>query len=71
MQPRPVYKMKTMKEKIDKLSAQIDKLVKRKEEADAKSDKLRREISKLMAEYERLSEIMFTGRVFRSETQEI
>jgi len=60
-----------MKEKIDKLSAQIDKLVKRKEEADAKSDKLRREISKLMAEYERLSEIMFTGRVFRSETQEI
>lgn len=63
--------MKTMKEKIDKLSAQIDKLVKRKEEADAKSDKLRREISKLMAEYERLSEIMFTGRVFRSETQEI
>lgn len=63
--------MKTMKEKIDNLSAQIDKLVKRKEEADAKSDKLRREISKLMAEYERLSEIMFTGRVFRSETQEI
>lgn len=63
--------MKTMKEKIDKLSAQIDKLVKRKEEADAKSDKLRREISKLMAEYERMSEIMFTGRVFRSETQEI
>lgn len=60
-----------MKEKIDKLSLQIDKLVKRKQEADAKSDKLRREISKLMAEYERLSEIMFTGRVFRSETQEI
>lgn len=60
-----------MKEKIDKLSAQIDKLVKRKQEADAKSDKLRREISKLMAEYERMSEIMFTGRVFRSETQEI
>lgn len=63
--------MKNMKEKIDKLSSQIDKLVKRKQEADAKSDKLRREISILMAEYERLSEIMFTGRIFRSETQEI
>jgi chaperonin cofactor prefoldin len=60
-----------MKEKIDKLSAKIDRLVKMKEQADAKSDKLRREISKMMAEYERLSEIMFTGRVFRSETQEI
>lgn len=59
------------KEKLKKLGDKITTLVERRKKHETASEKLRKEINILMAEYERMTEIYYKGFIFKSDVQEI
>lgn len=61
----------TDKEKMISVGKQIDELVKQKKQHDKASEKLQKQIGKLMQEYEVLTGKVYKKAPFKAEVQEI